>query len=191
DGSAALPAPSTQLPVFVTDWFMPSVVIVAPSTELVSTPDCTTPVSAQAKVTITSVLFQPNAFAAGLRLPVITGLVLSIFTMTLAKVLMLPALSIHVPLTSVPFVSAVKLLPVVQVSIPLCTVPVSPLLLKLTVTPVLFQPAGLAAGVRTAVGALGGVLSMLMPLTVAESAALPAASTQLPVLVTEPFSISA
>src|SRR6266567_3808669 len=135
--------------------------------------------------------FQPKVFGAGLRLPVITGLVLSIFTVTLPTALTLPALSVHVPLTSVPLVSVVTLLPVVQLSIPLCTVPASPPPLKLTVTSVLFQPLALAAGVLTAVGGLGGVLSMLMPLTVEESAALPALSTQLPVLVTEAFCTSA
>ena len=104
---------------------------------------------------------------------------------TFAIVLVLPALSVHVPLTSVPLVSAVRLVPVVQLSIPLCTVPASPLLVKLTATSVLFQPLALAAGALTAVGALGEVLSMLMLLTVEESAALPALSTQLPVLVAD------
>ena len=137
------------------------------------------------KFTVTSVLFQPLVLAAGVRSPVITGLVLSIFTVTLAIALVFPALSVHVPLTSVPLVSVVTLLPVVQLSIPLCTVPASLPLLKLTVTSVLFQPLALAAGALTAVGGLGGVLSILMPLTVAESAVLPALSTQLPVLVTD------
>src|SRR5439155_16672859 len=168
-----------------------SLVIIAPATVFVSTPDRTTPVSAQAKVTVTSALFQPKAFGAGLRLPVITGLVLSIFTVTLAIVLVLPALSVHMPLTSVPLVSAVRLFPVVQLSIPLCTAPASLLLVKLTATSVLFQPFALAAGALTVVGALGGVLSMLMLLTVEASAALPALSTQLPVFVTEAFSTSA
>src|SRR5437016_56188 len=90
-----------------------------------------------------------------------------------------------------PLVSAVKLLTVVQLSIPLCTAPASPLSLNVTVTSVLFQPAALAAGAFTGVGAFGGVLSILMPLTVDGSAALPATSTQLPVLVTEAFCTSA
>src|SRR5207249_5639142 len=77
------------------------------------------------------------------------------------------------------------------VSIPLCTVPASPLSLNVTVTSVLFQPLALAAGALAAVGGLGAVLSILMPLTVEESAALPALSTQLPVLVTEAFCTSA
>src|SRR5437870_2994749 len=179
DGSAPLPATSTQLPVFVTVWFAPSVLTVAPATVLVAMPDWTAPASTQLKPTVTSTLFQPKVFGAGLRLPVITGLVLSIFTVTLPTALALPALSVHVPLTSVPLVSVVTLLPVVQLSIPLLIAPVSPLSLKVTVTSVLFQPSALAAGVFTAVGGLGGVLSMFMPLTVAGSAVLPALSTQL------------
>ena len=98
DESAALPATSTQLPVFVTVWFAPSVLTVAPATVLVATLDCTAPASAQLKLTVTSTLFQPKAFGAGLRLPVITGLVLSIFTVTLPTALTLPALSVQVPL---------------------------------------------------------------------------------------------
>src|SRR5207244_1033390 len=87
DGSAALPATSTQLPVLVTVWLAPSVLTVAPATVLVATPDCTAPASAQLKPTVTSTLFQPKAFGAGLRLPVITGFVLSIFTVTLPTAL--------------------------------------------------------------------------------------------------------
>src|SRR5438876_6930976 len=191
DGSAALPATSTQLPVLLTEAFSTSAVKVCPATVFVSRPDCTAPASAQVKFTVTSVLFQPLPLAAGVRPPVITGLVLSIFTVTLAIALVLPALSVHVPLTSVPLVSAVRPLPVVQLSIPLLIVPASPLSLKVTATSVLFQPLTLAAGALTAVGGLGGVLSMLMPLTAEESAALPALSRQLPVLVTEAFCTSA
>src|SRR5207245_9673196 len=55
--------------------------------------------------------------------------------------------------------------------------------LKVTVTSVLFQPATLAAGAFAGVGALGGVLSILMPLTVDGSASLAATTTQLPVFV--------
>src|SRR2546429_5822154 len=82
------------------------------------------------------------------------------------------------------------LLAVVQPSIPLCPPPASPFSLNVTVTSVLFQPATLAAGAFAGVGGLGGVLSMLMPLTVEESAALPALSRQLPELVTEPLCTS-
>src|SRR5207247_1404919 len=161
-GSAALPASSRQLPVLVTEAFCTSAVNVCPATLLVSRPDCTAPVSAQVKFTVTSVLFQPLALAAGVRPPVIAGLVLSIFTVPLAIALVLPAVSVHVSLPSVPLVSAVTLLPVVLLSTPLCTVPAAPPLVKLTETSVLFQRLALAAGVRTAVGGLGGVLSILM-----------------------------
>src|SRR5690242_4111576 len=58
-GSALLPAMSTQLPVFVTERLCPSAVTVDPSTVFVPTADCTGPVSAHAKLTATSVLFQP------------------------------------------------------------------------------------------------------------------------------------
>src|SRR5205807_6331818 len=82
--------------------------IFCPATLLVSRPDCTAPVSAQVKFTVTSVLFQPLPLAAGVRPPVITGLVLSIFTVTLAIALVLPALSVRVrprPVSRVPVVT--------------------------------------------------------------------------------------
>src|SRR5437660_12238321 len=125
DGSAALPALSRQLPVLVTEAFCTSAVNVCPATLLVSRPDSTAPVSAQVKFTVTSVLFQPLALAAGVRPPVITGLVLSIFTVTLAVALALPALSFYVQLTSVSLVSSVTPLPVVGLAAPLCTAPAS------------------------------------------------------------------
>ena len=55
---------------------------------------------------------------------------------------------------------------------------------KLTVTLALFQPLALGPGEGLAL-AVGLVLSMLMLLAVAGSAALPALSVQLPVLVTD------
>ena len=74
--------------------------IVAPATVLVSTPDCTAPVSVQVKVTVTLVLFQPLALASGVRLSVITGLVLSMLMFVmLAGVALLPAPSLQDPLT--------------------------------------------------------------------------------------------
>src|SRR5207247_642969 len=115
----------------------------------------TVPVSAQVKFTVTSVLFQPLALAAGVRPPVIAGLVLSIFTVTLAIALVLPALSVHVPLTSVPLVSAVRPLPVVQLSIPLLIVPASPLSLKVTATSVLRSEVRCVGEELWAVGWLG------------------------------------
>src|SRR2546422_8934732 len=62
--------------------------------------------------------------------------------------------------------------------------------LKVTVTSVLFQPNALGGTSRAAL-AVGLVLSMLMLLTVDGSAALPATSTQLPVLVTVALCTSA
>src|SRR5213592_1102211 len=59
EASAALPALSVQLPVLVTNWPAPSPLSVAPVTVLMLSPDWTDPASAQAKMTVTSVLFQP------------------------------------------------------------------------------------------------------------------------------------
>src|SRR5438552_4717123 len=101
DGSAALPALSRQLPVLVTEAFCTSAVNVCPATLLVSRPDSTAPVSAQVKFTVTSVLFQPLLSAAGVRPPVIAGLVLSILTVTLSIALVLSAASVLVSLLSV------------------------------------------------------------------------------------------
>src|SRR5438093_11944477 len=58
DGSAALPATSTQLPVLVTVSLGTSVLTVCPATVLIPRPDSTAPVSAQVKPTVTSTLFQ-------------------------------------------------------------------------------------------------------------------------------------
>jgi hypothetical protein len=77
-GSAAFPALSTQLPVLVTDCPAPSELSVWPATVFVAIPDGTLPTSAQLKFTVTLVLFHPVALSAGERLPVMTGLVLSI-----------------------------------------------------------------------------------------------------------------
>src|SRR6266536_2438313 len=98
-GEAALPALSTQSPLLVTDWPVPSPLTVAPATVSVAMPDWTEPVSAQLKETATSVLFQPLAFASGLRLPLITGDVLSmLMPVTVAGEAALPALSMQSPL---------------------------------------------------------------------------------------------
>src|SRR5207253_8966189 len=132
--SAALPALSRQLPVLVTEAFCTSAVNVCPATLLVSRPDSTAPVSAQVKFTVTSVLFQPLPLAAGVRPPVIAGLVLSIFTVTLAAALVFFALSVYDQLTSVPLVSTVTLLPFVRLSAALCVVPASAQIVNLTDT---------------------------------------------------------
>src|SRR5207237_1337256 len=99
DGEAALPALSMQVPVFVSDWPLPSLVTVPPATVSVAMPDWTAPVSAQSNETATSLLFQPLAFASGSRLPAITGDVLSmLMPSTIAEVAALPALSMQPPL---------------------------------------------------------------------------------------------
>src|SRR3989442_14725881 len=111
DGSAALPATSTQLPVLVTEAFCTSAVNVCPATLLVSTPDSTAPVSAQVKFTVTSVLFQPLPLAAGVRPPVITGLVLSIFTVTMPAGAALLAAALYEQLSTVSPASSVTTVP--------------------------------------------------------------------------------
>ena len=98
-GEAGLPALSTQLPLLLTDWPAPSPLTIAPATVLVAIPDWTEPASAQLKETVTSLLFQPSAFAWGLRLPTICGAVLSmLMPSTVAGEAALPALSVQSPL---------------------------------------------------------------------------------------------
>jgi hypothetical protein len=75
-----LSALSTAVPV--TDWFAALVVSVV-GTEEVLIPEVA---SLAVNETVTSVLFQPFAFAAGVREPVMVGAVLSSFTTTGALV---------------------------------------------------------------------------------------------------------
>ena len=105
---AMFPALSAQLPVLVTDRPCPSVESVPPCTLGLARPDWTLPCSVQAKLTVTGVLFQLLLFAAGVRVPVISGLVLSILIVTVVGAPTLPAKSVQVPLTSVPAVSFVR-----------------------------------------------------------------------------------
>ena len=63
-----------------TDWFAPSAVSVVEPEQLAMPGAAGS--SVHEKLTPTSVLFQPFAFAAGVRLPTIVGLVLSIMTLT-------------------------------------------------------------------------------------------------------------
>src|SRR6266511_505446 len=73
---AELSALSTAVPV--TDWFAPlAVFVVGPLHDLM--PET---LSEQVKLTVTSVLFQPFAFAAGLREPVTVGVCLSSLIVT-------------------------------------------------------------------------------------------------------------
>ena len=76
DASATLPAASTHVPVFASDWLAPSADTVPPATESVAFPEPPAS-SAQEKLTTTLVLFQPKPFADGVRLPLITGFAVS------------------------------------------------------------------------------------------------------------------
>src|SRR5438132_9876769 len=55
--------------------------------------------SEQRKLAVTSLLFQPLALAAGLRLPLIAGPVLSMLIPETVALALLPALSVAVPVT--------------------------------------------------------------------------------------------
>src|SRR5437867_215964 len=97
-GEAALPALSTQSPLLVSDWPVPSLVTVPPATVSVAMPDWTEPRSPQRKETRTSLSLQPLALASGSRLPLITGAVLSmLMPPTVADEAALPALSAQSP----------------------------------------------------------------------------------------------
>src|SRR5437867_3005485 len=169
---AALPALSTQSPLLVTDWPAPSPLTVAPATVSVAMPDWTGPVSAQVKETATSVLFQPLAFAARSRLPLMCGAVLSmLMPPTVAGEAALPALSMQSPLfvTDWPLPSPLTVPPAtVSLAMPDWTGLVSAQV-KETATAVLFQPLAFASGSRLPLTA-GAVLSMLIPPTVAAAA---------------------
>jgi hypothetical protein len=92
-----LSALSVAVPV--RDWLAPSVDTVEPAAQLL-TPDG---VSEQLNETATSVLFQPFAFAAGVRDPVIVGADVSSLTVT-APVPTLPTASVAVAVLVTPAV---------------------------------------------------------------------------------------
>jgi hypothetical protein len=145
---AALSALSVTEPV--TDWFARLVVSVVGAEEDL-TPDVASP---GVKETVTSVLFQPFAFAAGVREPMIVGAVLSSLTTT-EPVPVFPTLSVTVvDLVTVPSVVTVSadgetvLTPEPPASAPV----------QVTVTSDLFQPAPFGAGLNAPV-AVGAVLS--------------------------------
>src|SRR5207253_353450 len=167
-GLAPLPALSTQLPV--TDWPAPSVLRVVGASEL-ATPERA---SLQVKLTVTAVLFQPAALAAGDRLPLIDGAVRSMSMAETVAPAELPALSRQVPERDWAAPSAVRVVGAAGLATPERASPQ----VKRTVTAELFQPAALATGLRLPV-MTGGVRSMLIPVTVAP-AELPAWSTQVP-----------
>src|SRR6266581_8929254 len=147
---AVAPLPARSVAVPEATWFSPSLLIVTGGAQL-STPD---PASEQVKLTVTSVLFQPLAFASGERVAVMMGPDLSMWTVTLVDA-WFPARSTAVPETvCVP--SAITVTGSGQVA----TCERLSAHENVTVTSLLFQPLALGGG--TAVAAIvGGVLSML------------------------------
>jgi hypothetical protein len=71
--------------------------------------------SVHAKFTVTAELFQPAGLAVGVRVPEITGAVLSIFTGPKLTVETFPAVSMQVPVTA---------WPVLPVSLEIVTLPI-------------------------------------------------------------------
>ena len=135
----------------VTDWLAAlAVSVVGPEEDL--SPDVA---SLGVKETVTSVLFQPLVFAAGVRLPVMVGAVLSRFTVTEPEPV-LPTLSV----TVVVLVTAVPSVVTESVAGETVFTPEPPVSEPdhVTVTLDLFHPAALGAGVRTPV-AVGASLS--------------------------------
>ena len=131
---ASLPAASFAVPVAL--WFAPSPSVIAAGQKAM--PESA---SSHLKLTVTSPLFQPFEFAAGLRVASIDGLVLSIET--LATVLaLLPALSTAVPSTDWLAPSSETTSSGVQLAIPERPSVQS----KWTVTSMLFQPFVFASG---------------------------------------------
>ncbi len=130
--------------------------------------------SLQAKLTVTGLLFQPAALAAGVREPTIIGMPLSMLMLPRVTVAVLPAWSEAVPETLWPLPSVETVTGAGQVSTPERVSAQA----KVTVTSVLFQPSGLASSTRAAVTD-GAVRSMLTPVRVAE-ALLPARSVAVP-----------
>ena len=135
---AELPAASTAVPS--RDWSVPSPKVLSAVT--LSMPDR---VSLPSKWTVTSVLFQPKSLAAGVRLPVMVGLVLSRLTVA-GSVAVLPALSVAVPVTGWSLPSVVTVWGAVQLAIPDRSAWSSQV--KVTVTSALFQPLPFASGSR-------------------------------------------
>src|SRR5205807_2505674 len=155
--------------------------MVAPATVLVATPDKP---SSHPKLAVTLWLFQPYEFAAGERLPVMTGFALSmLMSVTVTASAPLPALSVQPPVfvTDWCVPSAVTVAPS---TVSLASPDKASAHVNETVTFSLFQPVAFAAGERLPAIA-GLVLSMLMPPTVAELALLPALSAQPPLFVTD------
>src|SRR5882672_1128083 len=103
------------------------------------------PTSAHVKCVVTGVLFQPVLLAGGEDVAVTTGGVLSMFRVTLVEAV-LPAPSTAVPVTTWPAPSAETTTGPVQLAMP----EMASEHVKVTVTSVLFQPAGLGGGATAA-----------------------------------------
>jgi hypothetical protein len=133
----------------------------------------------QTKLAITSVLFHPNALAAGLREPLIEGAVLSVVTGSEVNYALLTALSVTVtvPVTPDPSVDTSKEFPAGFVENTPDRVSLGA---KENETLVLFQPLALAAGLAVPNVRVGAVLSMLMPLLATGELVLPALSMHVP-----------
>jgi hypothetical protein len=146
-----------SMAVPVTDWLAALVVSVVGPEQLL-TPDKS---SAQLKLTATSVLFQPLALAAGLRLPLIVGAVLSSRTVT-EPLPELPSLSVAVAVFVVPLAVALSVLTLSVAGVGPVPRP-EPLSVALQVIAMLSlnQPAALGAcGYRLAL-TVGPVLSRM------------------------------
>ncbi len=166
---AELPARSAQVPV--TDWETPSPRVVGDDT--LNTPDSS---SEQEKLTVTGALFQPLALGTmDLELPM-TGGVRSMFIPPTSADAKLPARSTHVPVTDWEAPSAAKIVGAGEDSTPESASEQA----NDTVTGPLFHPFTFALG-DLEPEVLGGVLSMLIPLTVAE-AVFPALSAHVALL---------
>src|SRR3989442_12781307 len=166
DAVAWLPATSMAVPL--TTWPAPSLLTVTGSGQRAMP----LPPSAHAKLTRTSVLFQPAVFGNGLTTALIVGRLLSMLSVTEA-VEALPATSTAVPLTTWPAPSVLTVTGSGHRAIPLT----ASVHVKLTRTSALFQPAAFGDGLTTAV-TFGRLLSML---SVTDAIAwFPATSTAVP-----------
>ena len=160
---AVLPAASVAVPLAL--WPAPSPSVWAAAQ--FATPER---LSAQMNITVTFPLFQPLPFAAGVRLAMIVGAVLSMLTVA-GSACLLPALSSAVPVTSWPWPSVVTVCGAVQLLMPAS----ASAQVNVTVTSPLFQPAPFASGDCVCL-IVGAVLSM-ETCTVLAFSTLPAAST--------------
>jgi hypothetical protein len=148
---ALLSALSVALPV--TDWLAAEVDNVVGPLQLLM-PDG---LSLQVKDTVTSVLFQPLAFAAGLRLPVMVGPPLSSFTVT-DPFPTFPNLSVAAEVSVTPNAVVFAFSDWVAGVGPLATPEPASVALQVMDTLELFQPAAFGAGDSAAV-TVGPVLS--------------------------------